>query len=103
MGTDNQIRKRENMENKSRHFRCDCGWGFHSLFIEPDWGEEQFPFTIVQVVNAPSDYTIWKRIGAAWDILLGKQHALSEIYIHRDDMKDFVEYIVSLAHNPNTK
>lgn len=85
---------------KGKHFRCDCGWAFHSLYIEPDWGDESFPCTSIQVVCAPPDLSLSQRIRAAWHVLRGDEHVLSEIYIHRDDMGEFIEYVIALSNNP---
>ena len=87
---------------KSRHFRCDCNMPQHSLFIEvigltdgSDW-----PFLSISIVNYPT--SLWGRIKGAIAILRNKDHYMSEIVMHRDDIEEFVDYIVSLVHNPNT-
>jgi hypothetical protein len=61
-----------------------------------------FPHTCFQVVNAPADLNIWQRLKMAFWVLRGREHVLSEVWIHRDEMKEFVDYIVSLVLNPNT-
>ena len=82
---------------QSKHFRCDCGWAYHSLFVEPD--EPGWPFAI-QVVNAPRDITFRQRVKMAWDVIRGDEHVLSEIYLHREDMQSFVTYISELVASP---
>ena len=86
---------------KVKIFRCDCGWDFHSLRIETDT-DEQFPPICISVVNAPADLSIIQRIKGAWNILLGKEHVMSEVWIHRDEVKEFVEFVSCFALNPNT-
>jgi hypothetical protein len=88
-------------KNKVKVFRCECGWAFHSLRIEAD-GDEQFPPVCISVINAPTDLNIIQRIRGAWDVLSGKEHVMSEVWIHRDEMKDFVDFVSCLALNPNT-
>ena len=80
---------------KGRQFRCHCGWGFHSLYI-PDIDDE-FPMIAIQVVNAPEDLSFWQRLKMAWYVLRGEQHVLSEIYIHRNDVQEFVDYVTAIA------
>ena len=87
-------------KNKVKLFRCDCGWSSHILRIETDT-DEQFPPICISVV-APSDLNIIQRIKGAWDVLSGKEHVMSEVWIHRDEMKDFVDFVSCLAHNQNT-
>jgi hypothetical protein len=84
-----------------KYFRCDCGWAFHGLYIEPE-DDGPFPMTAIQVVNAPADLSFWQRVKMAAAVLRGNEHVLSEIYIHRDEMREFVEYVASLAHNKRT-
>lgn len=81
------------MTNKydSKMFRCDCGWAFHALMIEPD------TTTIsVTVVNAPRDLSFWQRVKMAVAVLRGRPHALSEIYIHENDIMAFFDYVESI-------
>ena len=86
---------------KVKIFRCDCGWAFHSLRIETDT-DEQFPPICISVVNAPADLNIIQRIKGAWNVMLGKEHVMSEVWIHRDEVKEFVEFVSCFALNPNT-
>ena len=71
-----------------KHFSCDCGWAYHSLHVESDGVQ-----LIVQVVNAPTDINLWQRLKAAWSILLGREHILSEVYLNRSDYVDFIAYL----------
>jgi hypothetical protein len=86
---------------KVKIFRCDCGWAFHSLRLETDT-DEQFPSVCVSVVNSPADLNIIQRIKGAWNILLGKEHVMSEVWIHRDEVKEFVEFLSCFVLNPST-
>lgn len=69
-------------------FPCDCGWSMHTLRIdvEPNGNE---PIITVSVVNAET-VKLSKRIRMAWQVLLGKEHVLSEIIVHRDYTRSFV-------------
>lgn len=80
---------------KGKHFRCDCNWAMHSLYIEPDCGCDNI-YASVQVVNAPADVNLRQRIKMAWAILRGNEHAMTEVWIHRDDWQEFVDYIVNV-------
>lgn len=75
----------------SRTFRCDCGWAFHSLMIEPD-----VKTIAVTVANSPWDFSLWERIKMAVAVLRGLPHTLSEIYIHENDMMAFFDYVESI-------
>lgn len=63
--------------------------------------DDDFPALSVSVVNRPDG--LRDRIKAAWNILIGKEHETSQIYVHRDEFLEFVNTVVSLVHNPNTR
>ena len=80
---------------KPRHFRCDCGWSFHSLCIDPL--DDDFPVIAITVINAPWDFNWRERIRAAWAVLRGNEHIFSEVIINREDVGEFAEYVTDLA------
>ena len=80
---------------KAKHFRCDCGWPFHSLCINPL--DDEWPGICITVVNSRHDFSFRERLKAAWRVLRGDEHAFSEVLIHRDDVAEFAEYVAELA------
>ena len=87
---------------EDKRFPCACGWAFHSLCVQADvYREGEPPWLSISVVNAPADINLWQRIKAAWYVLIGREHVLSEIHV--DNLNELVEFFCSLLHNPNTR
>lgn len=70
---------------------CDCGWEFHVLRASNDEG-----YVSISVINAPSDLSLGKRIRAAWCVLTGDEHAMSEIWLHPDQVQRLAGFLNSL-------
>ena len=83
---------------KPRHFRCDCGDPAHSLYVDPDWwldDDYPFPFLGLAVVSHPSP--LFDRLKLAIKVVFNRPWSyMHEVYIHRDDVPEFVQYIMSL-------
>lgn len=84
------------MKPKPRIFRCDCNDPYHSLRIDPEFiSDDEFPYLWISVVNRP--LSLLRRLKMIWRILRNDEDMLSGIYLHRDELQDFVTYISSLA------
>jgi len=86
--------------DKTKHFRCDCGDPWHGLEISVDTDFEDAVPVVCTVVNENMRWV--DRLKAVWSILRGRLHILHEVYISRDEINDFVDFVASIKHNPNT-
>lgn len=77
-----------------KHFRCDCNWPFHNLYVGALFDDDLYlPSISVHIVHSPAERNLWQRIKAAGNLLRGREHVMSEIIIHRDDWKGFVQHV----------
>jgi len=81
--------------NKKKHFNCDCHWAAHGITFETDEGD----YLDIYISNSRQDLSVWQRVKAAWGIIVGSDHALSEVTLDRSQTTEFVDYVCTLVHN----
>ena len=85
--------------DKTKHFMCDCGDPWHGLEISVDMDFEDAVPVVCTIVNENMRWA--DRLKAIWSILRGRLHVLHEVYISRDEINDFVDFVASIKHNPS--
>ena len=86
--------------DKTKHFRCDCGDPWHGLEISVDTDFEDAVPVVCTIVNENMRWA--DRLKAIWSVLRGRLHILHEVYISRDEVNDFVDFVATIKHNPTT-
>ena len=85
-----------------RYFRCDCNLPGHFLFVDYETMSFEAPPEVWLAVGIEPQG--WRdRLKGAWKVLWGGEHIFGEVYIHRDEFTELVDYLASALHNPNTK
>ncbi len=79
--------------SRSCSFECDCGWSFHRLVLSYDRDCDYITFSLV---SSPWDLTFLERLKAAFRIIKGEEHILSEIILNKEEKNKLLSFISSM-------
>mgnify|MGYP001565501969 CR=1 FL=1 len=88
------------MMEQVRHFTCDCGDPWHGLQIYIDREATDDIPIVCTVVNENMRWA--DRLKAIWSILRGRLHILHEVYISRDEVNDFINFVTGVDIKRNS-